>query len=171
MKTLRLILGDQLHEKHSWFENVDSNVLYLIAEMRQETDYVCHHVQKIAGFFLAMRTFASTLKAQGHQVIYYTINDDSNPHNLETIICEAIKNHNITTFAYQWPDEYRLDQQLKSICERIAIPTTVYDSEHFYSTRDTLSDFFSEKKQWVMENFYRMMRKKHQILTFDNQPL
>ncbi|MGB1371393.1 MAG: cryptochrome/photolyase family protein, partial [Flavobacteriaceae bacterium] len=43
MKTLRLILGDQLNENHSWFSSVDDQILYCIFEMRQETDYVQHH--------------------------------------------------------------------------------------------------------------------------------
>ena len=47
MKTLRLLLGDQLNLQHSWFDEVNPNVIYLMAEMRQETDYVKHHVQKV----------------------------------------------------------------------------------------------------------------------------
>ena len=55
MKKLRLILGDQLNERHSWFQENDENVLYCMFEMRQETDYVKHHIQKVTGFFVAMR--------------------------------------------------------------------------------------------------------------------
>lgn len=51
------------------------------------------------------------------------------------------------------------------------IPSSAYDSEHFYTTRETLTDFFSGKKQWLMENFYRMMRKKHHILVINDQPV
>ena len=36
MKTVRLILGDQLNQNHSWFNEVNDNVIYLMAEMRQE---------------------------------------------------------------------------------------------------------------------------------------
>jgi deoxyribodipyrimidine photolyase-like uncharacterized protein len=39
-KILRLLLGDQLHEKHSWFKKVDRDVTYVLMEIRQETDYV-----------------------------------------------------------------------------------------------------------------------------------
>ena len=79
MKRLRLILGDQLNGNHSWFHSVDENTMYLMAEMRQETDYVKHHIQKVVGFFLAMRNFASTLKSQGHNVLYLTIDYPENP--------------------------------------------------------------------------------------------
>jgi len=71
-KTLRLVLGDQLNSKHSWFAVPNSSVTYLMLEMRQETDYVTHHVQKVVGFFLSMRQFAKELQEQGHQFIYLT---------------------------------------------------------------------------------------------------
>ena len=94
MKTLRLILGDQLNTNHSWFEKTDKNVVYLMAEMRQETDYVKHHIQKIVAFFLSMRSFAADLKSKNHQVIYFEINDKNNLHDLKKIInyCIVILN-------------------------------------------------------------------------------
>ena len=55
MKEVRLILGDQLNKDHSWFDEVDKGVLYVMFEMRQETDYVKHHIQKVVAFFMAMR--------------------------------------------------------------------------------------------------------------------
>ena len=41
-KTLRFILGDQHNLNHSWFKLVDENILYVMMEVRQETDYVMH---------------------------------------------------------------------------------------------------------------------------------
>ena len=58
MKTLRLVLGDQLNLQHSWFKEVDDHVTYLMAEMRQETDYVKHHIQKVVGFSKSLSSFA-----------------------------------------------------------------------------------------------------------------
>ena len=60
-KILRLILGDQLNEKHSWFDKPDKGVTYVMMEVRQETDYVKHHIKKVAAFFAAMRAFADRL--------------------------------------------------------------------------------------------------------------
>ena len=68
MKTLRLILGDQLNHKHSWFDKKSEDVLYVMAEMRQEPDYVKHHIQKIVAFFQSMRNFAAYLEENGHQI-------------------------------------------------------------------------------------------------------
>ncbi|MCA1794402.1 MAG: cryptochrome/photolyase family protein, partial [Desulfobacteraceae bacterium] len=60
-RILRLILGDQLNSHHSWFRHINPKVIYLLMEIRQETDYVRHHIQKVVGFFAAMRSFAAWL--------------------------------------------------------------------------------------------------------------
>jgi deoxyribodipyrimidine photolyase-related protein len=49
---VRLILGDQLNEEHSWYIEPNNQVCYVMFEMRQETDYVRHHVQKVVAFLL-----------------------------------------------------------------------------------------------------------------------
>jgi deoxyribodipyrimidine photolyase-related protein len=57
MKTTRLILGDQLNSNHSWFNTVDDSVVYVMMEVRSETDYAKHHIQKSSRFFAAMQAF------------------------------------------------------------------------------------------------------------------
>ena len=170
MKTLRLILGDQLNENHSWFSSVDDQILYCIFEMRQETDYVQHHIQKVIGFFAAMRAFGERLKDKGHRVHYLKINDAKNHQNLEKNIKLLVEQNNIEHFEYQAPDEYRLDEQMRTICSALKISYKCHDSEHFLTTRDELSSFFEGKKQLLMERFYRYMRKKHHILMVGEQP-
>jgi deoxyribodipyrimidine photolyase-related protein len=171
MKTLRLLLGDQLNSQHSWFDEVNPNIIYVLAEMRQETDYVKHHIQKVVAFFLSMRNFSEELTKRGHHVVYYKISDANNPEDLEKLILDLVAKNKIEQFEYQFPDEYRLDEQLKSICEKLSIPTKAVDSEHFYTSRTELTDFFKGKKQLLMESFYRMMRKKHDVLMVGDQPL
>ncbi|GGD44639.1 cryptochrome/photolyase family protein [Muriicola marianensis] len=170
MKTLRLILGDQLNLQHSWFREVDPDCVYLMAEMRQETDYVKHHIQKVVAFFLAMRSFAKALKSQGHQVIYYKIGDEKNPQILEELISREIDTQGAEKFEYLLPDEYRLDEQLQNITKSLKIESSHSDTEHFLTDRNTLKDFFKGKKQLVMESFYRMMRKKYNIMMEGEEP-
>jgi len=170
MKKLRLILGDQLNSKHSWFTETDDNVIYCLFETRQETDYVTHHIQKVVGFFAAMRNFALELEKANHNVIYFNINDAQNTQSLVDNLTLLIKENTIDKFEYLAPDEYRLEAQLKDFTTDLSIETDVFSTEHFYTEREDLATFFKGKKQFLMENFYRNMRKKHQILVVDNQP-
>ncbi|UJP65738.1 cryptochrome/photolyase family protein [Mongoliitalea daihaiensis] len=170
-QTLRLILGDQLNIKHSWFDEPQKNVRYVLMEMRQETDYVQHHIQKIVGFFLAMRNFAEALRQKGHQVDYFQLDDADNTQQLETNLTYLIEKYGIESFEYQLPDEYRLDQQLSAFCKQVSIPTKAYDTEHFLTSRTFLQEFFKGKKTYLMESFYREMRKKYDILMDGKEPL
>ena len=63
-KTLRLVLGDQLNQQHSWFKNSEKHVSYVLMELRSETDYTQHHIQKVVSFFLAMQSFAEDIKTK-----------------------------------------------------------------------------------------------------------
>jgi len=164
MKTLRFILGDQLNYNHSWLKNTNEDTVYFMAETLEETGYVNHHIQKIIGFFMAMRSFADQLKENGHQVIYYKIDNKDNQHNLEDNLQAIIDKESIEKFEYQLPDEYRLDQKLQSFSENLDIESEAFDTEHFFTSRTDLTEFFEGKKSMIMEYFYRDMRKKHDIL-------
>lgn len=170
-KTLRLVLGDQLNCNHSWFKTIDDSVTFVIMEIRTETDYATHHIQKIVGFFSAMQEFAAELQLQQHQVIYIHLNDTNNLQSFEKNIKSLIEKEHFTHFEYQLPDEYRLDEQLKNLCQSLSITSSVCDSEHFMSSRNELGDFFDGKKTFLMESFYHMMRKKHHILMEGDKPL
>lgn len=170
-KTVRLILGDQLNSNHSWFNTVDDAVVYVMMEVRSETDYAKHHIQKVVGFFATMQAFYLDLKSKKHEVIYIYLNDEDNLQSFDKNIKSLIAKHQFTHFEYQQPDEFRVDAILKELCSTIAISTAVVDSEHFYTSRTDLADFFEGKKTFILENFYRMLRKKHDVLMEAGQPL
>ncbi len=170
-KTLRLLLGDQLNSNHSWFTTVDDSVTYVMMEVRTETDYVVHHIQKVVGFFAAMRAFAEMLQSHGHQVMYLKINDPNNKQSFEANLECLLKNTDYTQLEYHLPDEYRVDEALRNFASKLSIPVKVYDTEHFFSTRTELGTFFQGKKTFLMESYYRAMRKKHQILMEGDHPV
>lgn len=162
--TLRLILGDQLNINHTWFKQVDEEVLYVMMEIRSETDYARHHIQKVIGIFAAMRNFAEDLRSAGHQVVYISINDEQNLHQFDKNCERLISEYQVKHFEYQLPDEYRVDEHLKAFASSLNITHSVVDSEHFFSSRTELQDLFVGKKTYLMETFYRYMRKKHKVL-------
>ncbi len=170
-KSLRLILGDQLNINHSWFITNNDSITYVLMEIRTETDYAKHHIQKVVGFFSAMQAFASDLKSKNHTVIYIHLNDANNLQSFENNLEFLISENNFTNFEYQLPDEYRVDKILKDFCKTLSITNSVYDSEHFYTTRNELGTFFEGKKTFILESFYRSMRKKHNVLMEGEKPV
>jgi deoxyribodipyrimidine photolyase-related protein len=169
-KRLRLILGDQLNSQHSWFKDNDEDTRYVLMEIFSETQYVQHHIQKVIGFFLAMRHFAEALKKQGFKVRYFKLDDADNTQSFEQNIGHLIEKEGFTTFEYQLPDEYRLDEMLKNLAHLLknsvgtSLTVSAVDTEHFLSAREDLATLFKDKKTYLMETFYRKMRIKYQIL-------
>ncbi|WP_423707813.1 cryptochrome/photolyase family protein [Undibacterium sp. WLX3042] len=168
-KTIRLILGDQLNPQHRWFSEVNEAIIYVLMEVRQETDYVLHHAQKILAIFAAMRDLARQLREAGHLVHYLTIDDPDNLQSIPANIDALISQHQATVFEYQAPDEWRLDQQLYEYGRRSDIPWIMVDTDHFYTTRNEVADIFTGRKQWLMEFFYRQMRMTHLVLMKDTK--
>lgn len=167
---LRLILGDQLNYQHSWYKNCEPDTVYLMMELRQETDYVLHHIQKITAFFAAMQAFAAHLQERGFEVIYLELDDANSRNSLTDNLRRYIQKYGITTFDYQQPDEYRLSEQLASFAKSIAINTNKCASEHFLVPHEALWDTSGEKPS-IMESFYRKMRLKFKFLLDEDKPL
>ncbi|CAM2982528.1 cryptochrome/photolyase family protein [Vibrio mytili] len=169
-KTVRLILGDQLNSDHSWFQSVDDNVIYVIAELKQENTYVTHHIQKVCAFFSAMATFAKEKQSEGHHVLYLTLDDTAPFENLEHLLKHYAREVGAIKFEYQRPDEYRLLEQLAQLKINDVVIRCV-DSEHFLLPFEEIETQFPQGKHVMMEHFYRRMRKRFNILMQDGNPI
>jgi deoxyribodipyrimidine photolyase-related protein len=170
--SLRLILGDQLNIKHHWFDSVNPQVIFVLMEVKSESEYVRHHVQKVVGIFDAMRRFSSKLKQQGHKVHYVKINDADNKHEFRENLIQIIQDFKANDFHYQLPDEYRLEKVFEELKAEIKIPVFVSDTNHFLTKRGELKEFFQSKKRYTLEYFYRNLRKRNNVLMGqDNNPI
>jgi deoxyribodipyrimidine photolyase-related protein len=139
-------------------------------EVQQETTYTLHHIQKVAGFFAAMRAFADKLKSHGHKVHYFRLDEGENKQTFEDNIRDLIRKYGFDRFEYQLPDEYRLDLQLKAMERTLSIPVSAVDTEHFLTDRAYVQRVFIGKKRFLMESFYRGMRAEHNVLMDNGKP-
>ncbi|SHG82169.1 cryptochrome/photolyase family protein [Ferrimonas marina] len=165
---LRLILGDQLNLQHSWFQQVDDGVLYLVAELHQETGYVRHHSQKLCAFFAAMAAFAQQLTQQGHRVLHLTLDDTAAYPDLPALLAALAEQHRVTRIECQRPDEYRLLAQLADMTLPVSI--SMCDSEHFLLPFEEIERQFQRGKAHRMEPFYRRMRQRYNLLMTGDKP-
>ena len=172
MSRLRLILGDQLNINHSWFReperSASSDVIYVLMEVRSETDYVVHHAQKVLGIFAAMRGFSRALQAAGLKVHYIHLSDVENQQDFIGNLRQLITRFSITQIERQQADEYRLESLLLAAPEKLGVPIKVVDSEHFLASRTAITQQFAIKVP-RMEFFYRELRKQYNILLDENR--
>ena len=170
VREIRLVLGDQLNIQHPWFSNPsgpEQDVLYLMGEYRSESTDVLHHVQKVIAFFLAMRAFAEVLRSRGHRVQYWQIDAPDNPHSVTRAVEQALAEHGAQRLQWMLPDAWRLEEELRSLTETLRARgcwVEATDTHHFLTTREDFTRHFQGKKGFIMEGFYRMLRRKHRVL-------
>ena len=164
VQTLRLVLGDQLNPVHTWFQAVDPAVVYVLMEVRSETDYVVHHAQKVIAIFAAMRDFQRMLEAAGHRVHYLRINAPENQQHITKNLEYLAEHYGARAVQCQSPDEWRLDALLSTWRDTSSLSVECVDSEHFLTDRFEAQRLFEGKRSWLMASFYRAMRLKHGVL-------
>ncbi|WP_373975933.1 cryptochrome/photolyase family protein [Chitinibacter sp. SCUT-21] len=164
-RRLRLILGDQLNARHSWLRDASeqADTLYVLMEIRSETDYVWHHAQKVLGIFAAMRGFACALAQAGFVVHYISLGAAENRQSFAANLSALMQRHQITELAWQQPDEWRVAQHLREFAATCGVQHQIVDSEHFLADQAQISTQFAQKIP-RMEFFYRAMRRQYQIL-------
>jgi deoxyribodipyrimidine photolyase-related protein len=121
-------------------------------------------------FFAAMREFKRYLKSKNFSIHYIDLDDRENTQSLSSNLKKILNHYSVSRFEYIQPDEYRLDEQLRTFCQTLSTPSKAVSAEHFLTSRTDLQDHFKNKKSILMESFYRMMRKRFNILMENDSP-
>ena len=172
MKTLRLILGDQLSESISSVKDYNSKTdIILMCEVWDEATYVKHHKKKIAFLFSAMRHFASALKNKGCNVEYTTLDAPDNTGSFSGEVKRMLTKYSIDRIIVTHPGEYRVLEELRSLEDELNIVIEIREDDRFLCTPDEFTIWAKDRKQLRMEYFYREMRKKYDILMVGKDPV
>ena len=158
---LVLILGDQLDLRSSALRDIDPQKEEIIMiESANEAQYVWSHQAKIALFLSAMRHFASELEKLGYPLTYVK----NSPLSIVEVLKEQILRRNVKCLVCIEPGEWRLKQAIEALSKELGIYLEMLEDEHFYCSRNEFIEWAANKKEFRLEYFYRLMRKKHQIL-------
>ncbi|MGL4636824.1 MAG: cryptochrome/photolyase family protein [Beijerinckiaceae bacterium] len=168
---LRFVLGDQLTRNVSSLHGLDKdNDVVLMVEVQEEATYVCHHKQKIAFLFSAMRHFAESLRQEGVKVDYVRLDDPANTGSFSTELERAIKRHESSAVFVTEPGEWRVWEMMLDWRERLDVPVHIRDDDRFICSRDEFARWAGDRKSYRMEFFYREMRRKTGLLMNGDQP-
>lgn len=168
---LALVLGDQLSKASAVLKAADKrNDIVLMAEVTEEAGYVGHHKKKIAFVFAAMRHFAGELRQEGWTVDYVALDASGNSGSIAGEIERAVARYDCHGVLAIEPGEWRLQQALLHLKERLAVPMEVLNDDRFLCSRDQFSRWAEGRKQLRMENFYREMRLQTGLLMDGDRP-
>ncbi|API86211.1 cryptochrome/photolyase family protein [Francisella uliginis] len=165
MRTLRLILGDQLSQSISSLRDCDkANDIVMMCEVMKEASYVKHHKKKLVYIFSAMRHFALQLHKLDYKVCYTKLDDPKNTDSFYNEVQKVVEKLGIQKLIVTEPGEYRVLEDIQSWQKDFSIDVEVRTDDRFLATIDEFAKWSKNYKQIRMEYFYRYMRTKHNIL-------
>ena len=166
MKTLRLVLGDQLTRDVASLADVAKGDVVLMVEVAEETIYVPHHKQKIALVLSAMRHFAEELSGEGVEVDYVRLDAPGNTGSFVGELARAAKRHRAARLVVAEPGEHRVEAALRAGFPDLEIR----EDDRFFATRRDFDKWAHGRRQLRMEFFYRDMRRRFGVLMDGDEP-
>ncbi len=171
MRHLILILGDQLSLTSPALSGIDpAQDGVLMIEAAGEAQEVWSHKARIALFLSAMRHFAAELRELGSPVDYVPLDADEPP-DFGMRLAAALGRHRPQTLKVVEAGEWRMQQIIETVCRDAGVALQTLDDTHFLCSRQEFAAWAKAKRELRMEFFYRVMRKKHQVLMDGDEPI
>jgi deoxyribodipyrimidine photolyase-related protein len=171
MKKIVWVLGDQLNQNSNLFKELDLNkdqVIILLIESCNFAGQHKHHKKKLIFQFSAMRHFAQELREHGFTVEYIDLKHSLSKLNFDEALPIIFKEHNASSLRLMRAADYEIQQLQQELKQQVNLKIEIVPNDLFLSDEKDLNDFFVNKKNYLMETYYRHLRKKHKILMEEN---
>jgi len=171
MTMLVPILGDQLSASAAALTATDRrDAVVLMVEVADEATYVRHHPKKIAFIFSAMRHFADELRAAGWTVDYVCLDDPANTQNFDGEIVRAATRNAATGIVTVEAGEWRVLAMQQRWGTLTGLSCSILADDRFIDTRADFADWAQGRKRFVMEDYYRLLRRRTGLLMDGTNP-
>ncbi|MDO9361131.1 MAG: cryptochrome/photolyase family protein [Polaromonas sp.] len=165
---LILILGDQLDEASSAFDDFDAGQdVVLMIEAREESTHVWSHKARTALFLSAMRHFAQHLAQRGWQVCYRALDAEADA-TLAGGLQAAVTHYRPQRVIGVEPGDLRVRDSLDQACASPAVEWR--EDRHFLCSLGQFRHWAGQSASLRMEFFYREMRRHYRVLMNGKQP-
>jgi len=160
------VLGDQLLRRHPALEDAPGNIVVLLIESQARLAQMGYQKKKLVLLLSAMRHYATWLRSLGYTVDYRQAEDFLTGIKAH---CDAYASHQLITMK---ASEYTTRQFQQHLIDELAIPVQLLPNTQFLVEHYTPYPHPIEGKKYVMENFYRLMRKHFKVLmTEQDEPV
>ena len=172
IRHLVLILGDQLSFDNPALEGFDHTQDHvLMIEALSEGAYVWSHKARIALFLSAMRHFCNEVHKKRWPYTYVQLETESKSLTFSEHLKSILRRHSPEKLKICFPGEWRMLALLQDAASGTDTPLELLEDSHFMCSRAEFARWAGDKKELRMEYFYREMRRKHQVLMADKEPL
>ncbi|MDT8271856.1 MAG: cryptochrome/photolyase family protein [Desulfomonilia bacterium] len=174
-RNLVVVFRDQLdHDSRAWCGFDRENDAVLMAETDEDFRVVWAHKRRIIFLLSAMRHYRESLRVKGFRVVYHELSQDPSLERglaftevFRSFVAE-LKPEKIVTVL---PGEWGVHERLKTLSRDLDLPLEVRPDDHFLISPEEFLELATGKKHYLMENFYRTMRKQLGVLlTPDGKP-
>ncbi|MES1942000.1 a deoxyribodipyrimidine photolyase-like protein [Salinisphaera sp. T5B8] len=174
LRNLILVLGDQLDLDLSAFDGFDpERDAIWMAENDTEATHVWCHKKRLVLFFAAMRHFRDALREREWPVYYHALaadrRHDSGP-DFAAILTARIRELAPERLVMTECGDYRVHDMLSECAETHGLNLQVRPDRHFYCSLDTFDEWAGSRSSLVLEDFYREMRRTHDVLMVNGKP-
>ena len=160
MKRIIYIPFDHLHRKYGALKDADPKTdLIAFVESARMTRGRNWHKERLFFLISSARHFAASLEEEGFAVEY--VKAATTIDGLKTIA----KKHKVTEIICAEPSSFRQYEQLKEH------GVSFVDNDFFLTPRPLFSQWASEQKTYLMENFYRKQRMRLNVLMEGKDPV
>jgi deoxyribodipyrimidine photolyase-related protein len=171
LRTLVLVLGDQLDLEASAFDGFDPQTdAVWMAEVADESTHVWSSQPRTALFLAAMRHFALALQAAGRPLQYTRLDMPGNRGSLAAQLQADIDRLRPARLVMTAPGDWRVLQALQAVAQASGLPLEVREDRHFFVSVREFAAHARGRKSLRLEYFYREQRQRHQVLMDTDRP-
>lgn len=157
------ILGDQLLERHPALAAAEAQsgregLRVVLVESQRRAARLPYQRKKLVLLFSAMRHYAAELRQRGYTVDYLRAGDTLNG------LQEHVAAHRPQRIYGMAASEYRGRRFQQRIPQTLGVPAVYLPNTQFLSGQDNPIPDPQPGKRYVMENFYRFMRRRFNLL-------
>jgi len=128
-----------------------------------------HHKLKLVLFLSSMRSYAEILKKERYKLKYFDLSDRFEiPYEIkleEYIIKKGFKE----LISFEIEDKF-FEKKITKLVKKININWKIVESPMFLTSRNEFKEFLNKSKKPMMANFYKISRRKSNILIVDEKP-
>jgi deoxyribodipyrimidine photolyase-related protein len=168
-RRLVLVLGDQLNADSAAFDGFDADHdAVLMLEVKHEASYVPQHKHRLMLFFSAMRHFRDELREKGRTVHYAELDSECNRGSFGEEIPRWLHETRAEELVLVQPGDHRVRAEIRDALRGEPCSLDIRPDRHFLCSTEEFEGFAAGRERLLMENFYRGMRRRHEVLLDSN---
>ena len=171
MRNLCVILADQLNQEITSLNDFDKDLdEILICELKKNFTDINHHKKKIVYQISCMRHFGIEMDRLGFKINYLKLDNPDNENSYTSEIMKLINDKGIDKVIVAEPSTYDEMESIKNWQNTIGIDVEIRKNDLFFCDIDEFKAWAEGRKELRLEFFYRMLRRKHNVLMNGDQP-